>query len=131
MRNATKDYVQSIRRTAELRDKLIDIVRRADERFGRDEEVRRTEMKKVQRAFYRVILADQIREDPKYWNMSEHDLLAESESILDKKGYKKGRPAAREGRRNAAEHRLYGALRVRWLELCRAAGVAAIDSRGG
>jgi hypothetical protein len=128
---ATKAYVQSVRHTSDLRNKLAEIVSKADRKFGHDEDLRRSEMKKVQRAFYRVILADQLREDPKFWNLPEHDLLAEADSILGKKGYMKGRNAAREGRRTAVEHRQYGALRVRWNELSKSAGIAAIDSRGG
>src|SRR6478672_12801033 len=50
---ATKAYVQSVRRTWDLRDTIVELVSKANRKFRHDEDLRRSEMKKVQRAFYR------------------------------------------------------------------------------
>jgi hypothetical protein len=131
MENVAKAYTNAVRLVSELRDKMANIITQVDERFGDDEEMRRVELKRVQRGFYRAILADQLRDDPQFESMSDRNLVAQADAILDKKGYVSGRSSVREGRRSSGDERLYGALRVRWGELCRWAGVSAIVSRGG
>lgn len=125
-------YVETVRKTWDLRQRMADLVRFTDARLSHDEELRRSELRKVQREFYKAILADiLIRDESEFAELPHRELMAHAEQILDKKGYVAGRSARRENRRTYREHQHYGTLRVRWLELIKAAGIRAIDSRGG
>jgi len=131
MARLTAEYVRLGRQIWEHREAMVKLLRRANNMFKHDEELRRTELKKVQRAFYKGILSDILRDEPSFKNAATVSLVSAAEEILDKKGYMAGRSARREGRRTYREHQHYGTLRVRWLELTKAAGIPAIDSRGG
>jgi len=126
-----KKYVESTRQARRIRQEMADLLRRNDALLKHDEHLRRAELKKVQREFYKAILSDLIRDEAESSQNSDDQIVRYAEQLLDKKGFIAGRNAKSEGRRTYREHQHYGTLRVRWTELAKAAGIRAIDSRGG
>jgi hypothetical protein len=120
-------YEDALLRAAELREQIIQFIVRANDKFKHDEDLRRNELKKVQRGFYKVAFA--------YWFTKKgigsdngmRALLLKAEETLNKSSFMKGLPP----QRTWDEQDQYNSLRVRWKELLKTAGVSRIDSRGG
>jgi hypothetical protein len=131
MEELTTAWVGWLRHRNAVQEKVVELVRSTDARFGTNEDRRDVELKRLQRSFYRVAIADKLFESGKFAAWSPSQLLLLADEILDKMGYVAGRRGRHSEVRTAHEERLYGTVRVRWSQLLKKARVRAADSRGG
>jgi hypothetical protein len=130
MQKLTWQYLEALDRTAELREEMIQLLVDADAAHIFDETGRRLALQQVQRDLYTTILAKQLSERPEFTGLDVRELTGEAELILDKERNPDMLDRPPSDMRTAREERMYGALRVRWFELIKAAGIRPMP-RGG
>jgi hypothetical protein len=130
MEELVASWLDYARQRTALLDRIASLVRRTDERFEADENVRDLELKELQRQFYRVILAERLRDKEQYKMLSPEQLLNAADNLLSQRVHVPHyAPSA--DMRTAEEERMYGSLRVTWHNLLKKAKVRAADNRGG
>jgi hypothetical protein len=130
MEELTSSWVGYVRHRNAVQDKVISLVRKTDTRFGDDEELRQSELKRLQRSFYRVAIADKLLDQEQFKSSSPARLLEMADEILEKRGNVRGNRGGSD-MRTAEEERYCGTVRVRWSTLLKRARVRAADPRGG
>jgi hypothetical protein len=130
MEELVASWLDYARQRAALLDKISSLVRKADERFEADDIVRDTELKELQRQFYRVVLAEKLRDKEHCRELSPEGLLDAADKLLSQRVHV-AHYAASPNMRTAEEERMYGSLRVTWHNLLKKANVRAADNRGG
>lgn len=131
MEELASAWVGWLRQRNAVQDKVVRFVQQTDSRFRKDEGQRQTELKRLQRSFYRVAIAEKLAESNVYASSSPNELLTIAGEIIDKKGHKLGVRGRLPEMRTAGEERLYSTVRVRWCYLLKKARVRAADPRGG
>jgi hypothetical protein len=131
MEELVSAWVGWLRHRDAVQIKVIRFVKQTNDRFRNDEERRQVELKRLQRSFYRVAIADKLLEMKIYSSKSPRELLGIADEILDKRGCKIGIRGRDSNMRTPSEERLYTTVRVRWSYLLKKARVRAADSRGG
>lgn len=129
MEELLTSWLDYARQRAALLDRIASLVRKADERFESDEDVRDQQLKELQRQFYRVVLAEKLGEKDNHRNVSPEELLNIADGVLSKRVHAP-RYARSADRRTAEEERMYGSLRVTWHNLLKKAKLRAADTRG-
>lgn len=112
-----KKYVDAVKRPSQIIDEIVSLLRVTDYRYKFDEAGRELILRQMQRELYRVIGAEKIAEIRSLEDESPDDLYGEVDRILD----------MATDQRTVEEKKMYVALRVRWLELMRKAGVRALS----
>ncbi|QNN67889.1 hypothetical protein H9L13_02910 [Sphingomonas lutea] len=126
-----ENYLLAVRTSKRLHEEIVEAIRAADRQLMNDDEVvRRGVLKKLQRDFYILHLAELLRDLPAYAGCSQAQLQEYGETILNKRQFNLSNERDPEGRRTLAEQRYFGLARVRWYELMKAAGLKPIDARG-
>lgn len=130
MGELVETWVSWVRHRDAVKGKVIELIIRTNERFEKDERERQNALKILQREFYRVALAEKLRNGSQadFW---PEKLLERAEQILDKKVHVPGLKGKPSDMRSADEERAYTAVRVRWSRLLKEAQVDASDNRGG
>lgn len=131
MEELASAWVGWLRHRNAVQQKVVAVVQQTDTRFQDDEHLRQTQLKPLQRSFYRVAIADKLVESKSYGSRSPAELLNLADRMLDKKGYKPGVRGRGPDMRTADEERLYLTVRVRWSYLLKKARVRPADPRGG
>jgi hypothetical protein len=123
MRKLARQYIESLDKSFELREQMIELLVQTDAMHALDETGRRLALQRIQRDLYTAILAKQLSERPEFAGSPSSELVGEAELILDKERNPDlvERPPA--DTRTPDEERMYGALRDRWYQLTKAAGI--------
>lgn len=124
-------WVGWLRHRNAVQEKVINLIQAADERLQDDEELRKSELKRLQRSFYKVAIADKLREKKKFEGYSPEHLLKLADELLDKRVCVSGLRGRPSDMRTPDEERDYSAARVQWSNLLKKAQVRAADPRGG
>ena len=131
MEALTTAWVGWIRHRNAVQNEVISLVQKTDTRFEHDEGMRKSELKRLQRSFYRVAVAEKLLEKNVTTNGSPAQLLKLADDILGKRCNIPGVRARPMDMRTQEEERYYGTVRVRWSYLLKKARVQASDDRGG
>lgn len=120
-------WVRWLERRKTARDSVIALIQKADERLANDPASRRSELKRLQRSYYRAVIASTLVKTKTHSPSPERELLEAAHNIIEKRGYTSGSHDSR----SLEEERMYGAARVRWAKLLKSARVRTADRRGG
>lgn len=124
-------WVGWLRHRNAVQDKVISLIQKTDAQFDGDEEMRRSELKRLQRSFYRVAVAEKLLEKDVSTASSPTHFLQLADDLLDKRCHVPGMRARPANMRTPEEDRHYGTVRVRWSYLLKKVRVQAADDRGG
>lgn len=124
-------FVSWFRHRDAVQDKVIRLIQKTDARFEDDEELRKSELRRLRADFCRVAIAERLLEKKDFSAASPEQLLRFANEILEKKcnvPHVRSRP---KDMRTPEEERFYLGARVRWSGLLKKADVRAADNRGG
>jgi hypothetical protein len=130
MTELVQSWLSYSRQQAAMLDRITSLVRVTDMKYRADEDVRHQQLKEIQNAWYRVVLAEKLALAAGRRRLSPQQLLDAADEILNKKGHGATTVPSSQ-KRTAAEERMYTSLRVRWSKLLREAKVRCADTRGG
>jgi hypothetical protein len=117
------DYMEAVARVDALRNEMVQLLRDSDAQHIFDESGRQLALEGIQRDLYTVVLATQLKQWPEFAGVPPAKLMGEAEIILDKQRNPELLARVPSEMRTPDEERLYGALRVRWFELMKAAAI--------
>jgi hypothetical protein len=116
-------YLDYLENATAVRNEIVQTLRDTDRTHRRDPTARQMALRQMQSEYYRIMLADKLRELKKFASFSRQQLLGEAERILEKRGNTEGLVRPPRDMRTVSEERMYGALRVRWHELIKLARI--------
>ena len=119
-------YLNYVEWATSVRNEIVQTLRDADQTHRRDPRARQLALQLMQREYYRVVLADKLRDLKKFSSIPRQQLLGEAERILQKRGNSEGLSRSSRDMRTVLEERMYRALRVRWFELMKLANIKPI-----
>ena len=126
--DAQDRVIEAEKRAARIRLKLVQLLQEIDAEYMFDEEGRQSALETAQHNLYIVILAKQLSEKAEHKGSSPKSLVSEAESLLDKTRNANMIESPPSHMRTPNEERMYIALRVRWRELIRLAGIRGMRS---
>lgn len=124
-------WVGWVRHRTAVQDKVLALIQKTNARFEDDEELRKSELKRLQKSLYRVAIADRLLDKAEFCSTPPKTLLGFADVILNKRGHVPGTRGKPDDMRTPDEERYYGAARVRWCDLLKKADVPPADDRGG
>ena len=124
--NLAKAYFQSVSVTEHIRNQIVTLMKEADAANMFDEEGREIALREIQRELYKATLVQRLRDTGAHYSENHADLLCEAERILDSARNPDLRENVPPDTRSPSEERMYGALRVRWFELMKAADLKGL-----